>query len=75
MSGLNRANNDRKNTFSAALEAKSRIVDYLAGIELGNEPDSEATFFRTLQQQPITDQMKSSIPSVLGLSRRNTSLE
>lgn len=75
MSGLNRGNNDRKNTFSAALEAKSRIIDSLAGIELGNEPDSDNIPIRTLQTGPITDELNLSIPPVLGLSRRDTSLE
>lgn len=41
VAGLNRGNNNRTNTFEAALEAKSRALDYLDLIELGNEPDRE----------------------------------
>ncbi|GAW14074.1 hypothetical protein ANO14919_034660 [Xylariales sp. No.14919] len=37
--GFNRGDNDFTNSLEAALAAKSRAVDYLWAIELGNEPD------------------------------------
>ncbi|KAJ8122812.1 hypothetical protein ONZ43_g1086 [Nemania bipapillata] len=37
--GLNRGDNDIANSLQAVLAAKSRILDYLWAIELGNEPD------------------------------------
>ncbi|SPO00782.1 uncharacterized protein DNG_03530 [Cephalotrichum gorgonifer] len=39
MLGFNRGDNNRTNTFQAALAAKSKALDYLDLIELGNEPD------------------------------------
>ncbi|RWA04355.1 hypothetical protein EKO27_g10750 [Xylaria grammica] len=37
--GFNRGDNDFTNSLEAALAAKSRALDYLWAIELGNEPD------------------------------------
>ncbi|KAI8714924.1 Glyco-hydro-79C domain-containing protein [Fusarium sp. LHS14.1] len=39
MLGLNRGNNDKANSFAAAIKAKSIAGKYLWAVEMGNEPD------------------------------------